>query len=99
LGGFHSVEQVGETFGLQDSVFQKIKPMLKLNNTVIKQININTATLDELKAHPYIRYQIGNAIVQYRLQHGNFTSLSDLKKIMILTDEIYNKALPYLKLN
>lgn len=98
LGGFYSVDQVGETFGLQDSVFQKIKPMLKLTKTGVRQINVNTAGIDELKAHPYIRYYIANAIIQYRTQHGNFTSLSDLKKIMILTDEIFEKASPYLKL-
>ena len=30
LGGFYSIEQVGETFGLPDSTFQKIKQYLKL---------------------------------------------------------------------
>ncbi len=29
LGGFYSVEQVGETFGLPDSTFQLIKPRLQ----------------------------------------------------------------------
>lgn len=97
LGGFYKVEQVGETFGLPDSTFQKIKPRLALNNASIKQININTATVEEFKAHPYIRYAIGNAIVQYRAQHGNFSSVSDLKKIMLVTEAVFSKALPYLK--
>ena len=30
LGGFYSVEQIGETYGLPDSTFQKIKQWLKL---------------------------------------------------------------------
>jgi competence protein ComEA len=97
LGGFYKMEQVGETFLLPDSVFQKIKPRLTLSNTAVKQININTATIDEFKAHPYIRYVIGNAIVQYRTQHGNFSSVNDLKKIMLVTEEVFNKTLPYLK--
>ncbi len=97
LGGFYKIEQVGETFLLADSVFQKIKPRLVLNNPAIKQININTATLDEFKAHPYIRYSIGNAIIQYRTQHGIFSSVNDLKKIMLVTEEVFNKTLPYLK--
>ncbi len=49
LGGFYKIEQVGETFGLADSTFQKIKPRLVLNNSFVKQININTATLMNLK--------------------------------------------------
>jgi competence protein ComEA len=55
LGGFYSVEQVGETYRLPDSTFQKIKPKLILGNNNVKQININAASIDEMKAHPYLR--------------------------------------------
>ena len=98
LGGFYKAEQVGETFGLPDSTFQKIKPRLTINHLTIKQFNINTASVDEMKTHPYIRYNIANAIVQYRTQHGNFSSVTDLKKIMVITDDVYNKVAPYLSL-
>lgn len=95
LGGFYAVHQVGETFGLPDSVFQKIKPLLQISGEV-KKININTASLEELKTHPYIRYQLGNTIVQYRAQHGNFKTIADIRKIMIIDESIYNKLSPYL---
>jgi len=98
LGGFNNVAQIGETFGLRDSVFQLIKARFTISNTTVKQININTATLDELKAHPYLRYVIANAMIQYRTQHGNYAAVSDIKKIMLVTDEIYIKAAPYLKI-
>ena len=96
LGGFYSVAQVGETFGLPDSTFQKIKQYLKLENTSIKKININTATVDELKAHPYIKWSLANPIVAYRNEHGLFSKMEDIKKVMAVTDEIYNKIAPYL---
>lgn len=96
LGGFYKTEQVAETFALPDSTFQKIKGRLVINNDNVQKININKATLDELKTHPYIRYNIANIIVQYRNMHGNFATVDDLKKIMIITDEIYNKVSPYL---
>ena len=99
LGGFYSVDQIKETYGLQDSVFKKIKPKLVLTNVTVKQININTASLDELKIHPYIRYYLANAFIQYRTQHGNFSSVNDIKKILIITDEIFNKVAPYLTMN
>jgi competence ComEA-like helix-hairpin-helix protein len=97
LGGFYSVIQVGETFGLPDSTFQKIKQYLKLENTSIKKININTATVDELKMHPYFRYSLANPIVAYRNEHGPFAKVEDIKKVMAVTDEIYNKIAPYLE--
>jgi len=96
LGGFYSIIQVGETYGLPDSAFQKIKQYLTLENASVKKININTATVDELKAHPYIRYNIANSIVSYRNEHGSFSKLEDIKKVMAVSDEVYNKILPYL---
>ncbi len=99
LGGFYNIDQVGETFGLPDSTFQKIKSQLVITNLSVKNININTALLEEMKLHPYIRYNIANAIIQYRAQHGNFSSIADLKKIMLITDEVYNKVKPYLIVN
>lgn len=95
LGGFYSVQQVGETFGLADSVFQKIKPFLQVSGEV-KKININKASIEALKTHPYIRYAIGNAIIQYRKQHGDYKSIGDMKKIMIVDDTLFNKLSPYL---
>ncbi len=99
LGGFHNVEQIGETYGLPDSTFQKLKPRFSISKSPLRQININTATLDEMKAHPYLRYAIANAIIQYRTQHGNYLLVDDLKKIMLITDDIFNKVAPYLKVN
>ena len=99
LGGFYKVEQIGETFGLPDSTFQKVKTRLKINSSQLRQININTASFDELKAHPYLRYAIAKAIVQYRSQHGNYTAVTDLKKIMTITEEVYNKVSSYLKVD
>lgn len=99
LGGFYSINQIGETFGLPDSTFQKIKQYLKLENTSIKKININTATMDELKAHPYIRWALANPIIAYRNEHGSFGKIEDLKKVMAVTDEAYNKMTPYLKID
>ncbi|HMI79060.1 MAG TPA: helix-hairpin-helix domain-containing protein [Ferruginibacter sp.] len=96
LGGFYKVEQVAETFALPDSVFQKIKGRLAITTPLVKKLNINSATVDELKMHPYIRYNIANAIVQYRTQHGSFPAIGDIRKIMMITDDIYSKAAPYL---
>ena len=64
-------------------------------DTTLKKINVNTALSDEMKAHPYIRYALANAIIQYRTQHGNFSSIDDLKKIMLVTDDMYKKVEPY----
>jgi len=96
LGGFYKTEQIAETYALPDSTFQKIKSSLILSGLKLKQININTATVDELKVHPYIRYALANALVQYRNEHGKFVAVADIRKIMMVTDSSYKKLTPYL---
>jgi len=97
LGGFYSVDQVGETYGLADSTFQKIKGSLQLSGSV-KKFNINTATKDELKIHPYIKWNLANAIVEYRNQHGAFKSLDELKNIVLIDEVTFEKIVHYLSL-
>ncbi|MFT3979659.1 MAG: helix-hairpin-helix domain-containing protein [Ferruginibacter sp.] len=95
LGGFYKVEQVAETFGLPDSTYQEVKPYLQVSGPV-RQININTANEGELAAHPYIKKQLAKIIIAYRQQHGNFKTVSDLKNIMIIKEDILLKMSPYL---
>lgn len=98
LGGFYSINQVKETYGLPDSTFQKIQPWLTANALAIRKININTATLDGLKQHPYIRWNLANALIKYREQHGAFSTLQQLQQLGAWNIEVYNKVLPYLQL-
>ena len=98
LGGFYSIEQVKETYGIADSVFQKVKQYFVCENVSVRKININTATKDELKTHPYIKWNIANAIVEYRNQRGLFSAIGDLKQIQAIDEEIFNKIMPYLVL-
>jgi len=97
LGGFYSVDQIGETYGLADSTFQKIKQYLHTNNEV-KKLNVNTATKDELKVHPYIKWNLANAIVEYRNQHGIYKTLDELKNIAVIDNTTFNKIAHYLDL-
>jgi DNA uptake protein ComE-like DNA-binding protein len=98
LGGFYSVEQVGETFGLPDSVFRRVLPSLTCKAFLLKRIPINTAGVEELKSHPYIRYKLANALDAYRKQHGPFQAVSDIRQVMLVTDSVYQKLSPYLVL-
>jgi len=97
LGGFHSIEQVGETYNLPDSTFQKIKEQLKITRPP-NQINLNTVSLEDLKNHPYLKSNQAKVIINYRNQHGPFQSLDELSKIVILKADLIERIRPYLKL-
>jgi competence ComEA-like helix-hairpin-helix protein len=95
LGGFSSVEQVAETWGIPDSVFQSIRLQLR-PSPILRPIAINTATAETLMAHPYIKQRrVAEAIVSYRNNHGPFRSADDLRKLQVLKPETVEKILPY----
>jgi competence ComEA-like helix-hairpin-helix protein len=108
IGGFTSVAQVKQTYGLSDSAFKAIEPYLKLSsippkaaiaektNADSKKININTASLNQLKSNPHIPEEIAQAIIIYRTQHGNYNTVEDVKKIVFITDETYRQIAPYI---
>ena len=96
LGGFYSITQLTEVWGLQDSVFQKIKDRVLLSEDGFKKIDINVVQLNDLKSHPYFGYKIANAIIKFRDQHGSFKSLDDIQKIVLIDEGIYNKIVHYL---
>ncbi len=97
LGGFYSIEQIGETYALPDSTFQKIKPMLQLDNTELRTINLNHASYELLNAHPYISSKQARFIVNYRLQHKAINNAEELLQTPELFDKLwYDKTRPYL---
>ncbi len=96
LGGFYSLDQLHEVWGLKDSTIEKIKPNLKIAHASWQMININSASIKELSAHPYIDWKIAKAIVNYRSQHGKFTELKNLKALYVLDDSLIHHFSPYL---
>lgn len=97
LGGFYSIDQVKETFGLPDSTFQSIRPFLQNNGTEMQKINLNAAEQEALQAHPYIRWKLAKEIIQYREQHGGFKSVEELQQLALMDAEDYKKLAPYLE--
>ncbi|WP_069660874.1 helix-hairpin-helix domain-containing protein [Arcticibacter eurypsychrophilus] len=96
LGGFHSKEQLREIFGIDSLKYAEIKNQVRVDQVSLHQININTATFEDLKKIPYFSYKQINALIQYKKQHGEYHSIDDLRQISILNSEILLKIAPYL---
>jgi len=96
LGGFHSKSQISEVYGIDEEKLTQIQPQISFSAQPINKININTADSDLLGSHPYISYKVANAIEKYRIQHGNYANIDELKKILIIDDELFHKIQPYI---
>ena len=96
LGGFYKKEQLLEVYGMDSIRFQQIAKYLNIGDTAhLKKININTILIPQLK-HPYFNYNVVNALVNYRRMHGKYKSISEIRKTVVITPEIFARIRPYL---
>jgi len=60
------------------------------------QVNINTATVEQLQAVKHVGAAIATAIVAYRTAHGVFRSLDELTAVKGIGAKTLEKIRPYL---
>jgi DNA uptake protein ComE-like DNA-binding protein len=94
LGGFATLEQLKEVY-LPDSTLQNIAPNLKLKALVSRKLHINKAAPDAL-AHPYLTRKQAESLVRYRLNHGEFKTINDIKQTGLFSDTNLEKLRPYM---
>ena len=100
LGGFYSLDQLKEVWGLNDTTLQLLISQVTLENTSkVKLIDLNKDSLSVFSIHPYIGKRLAFMIANYRKQHGPFKAIDELKVLPLLTDENFRKLAPYLKLD
>jgi competence protein ComEA len=97
LGGFVSMHQLAEVYGLDTIVLQELRKRTFIEqNFVPKKINLNTASEKELLQLPYIKPALARAITTYRFQHGEYDSVDALLKIERIDSPTFEKIKPYL---
>jgi competence protein ComEA len=92
IGGFGSMEQLHKTYGISDSVFLVIAPYLKLDPGNMPKLNLNTATAYDMRRRLNIPAATAKAIVMYREQYGPYQSVNDLKKIVLISDTLFQRV-------
>ncbi|MFH1004782.1 MAG: helix-hairpin-helix domain-containing protein [Bacteroidota bacterium] len=98
LGGFIRKEQLMEVYGFDQEKFDLVSSQITLDSLAIKKININSASEEILQRHPYIDKKTAGKIYMYRINHGNYSDIQEIKKLKV-TDEFYNKIALYLKVS
>lgn len=100
LGGYVNVEQLKEVYGIDNELFEQIKPHFKVGKTDIRKININSDEIKQLTAHPYIDFQLAKALIRFRKDYGkDFQSAEEIRYIHFLSEQEAEKLIPYLKTN
>lgn len=97
LGGYSSINQLHEVYGMQDELFNKIKPFISLSNTNTEKMDVNKSEFKQLLNHPYLEYPQVKAIFNIRNKKGKVESLEQLSLLEEFTDKDIERLRPYLK--
>lgn len=96
LGGFHSIEQLKEVYGINDTVYKDISKSLKVDSSDVQKISLNNTTFKELIKHPYISSYQTKAILKYIDYKGEVKKTQELLDHNIFDKKTYEKVNIYL---
>ncbi len=92
LGGFTKLDQLKEVYGIDEPLYNKIHPLLRVNDELIHRLKLNSDDFKTLNRHPYISYeltkQLMNARKKRQLNEESFRSILD-------NETLYQKLNPY----
>ena len=98
LGGYITKEQLFEVWKMTPEAYEKIKDHVFISEKDVKRININSVTIEELKVHPYLKWNQANSIIKMRIQRNGFKNIEEIKESVLIDSETYEKLFPYLSL-
>lgn len=96
LGGFVNKEQLMEVYGFDKEKFDLVSSYVEIDVSKVKRININSASVDDLRKHPYCDKKSAVKIFMQRVDHGDYTDVQDIRKLNLADDAVFTKLVPYL---
>lgn len=99
-GGFISEIQLQDIYGLSPEVISRIKQQFAVKTPrVIKKLNLNTATREQLVTIQHIDYELAAKIIEQRTLREGFKSFEELTKIQDFPLDKIDIIKLYLKIN
>ncbi len=96
IGGFVSVDQLKEVYGLKEETFNMISAKVCADSLLIRKIKINKADYRELIRHPYFQRNEVPGILKYRELQGKIRSIKDLTDNNLISPETSKRIRAYL---
>lgn len=96
LGGFYSVEQLKEVYGITQERYIQLLPWFTADSTRINKLLVNTLPKETLQKHPYLNYKQVRIMNQLRMQKGKLSGWHDLALLEEFSDMDRIRLYPYL---
>ncbi len=98
LGGYVKVEQLREVYGIDEQKYQAIRKYFTIGEEHIRKVNINSLNIKELMTHPYIDRFLAKEIIVFHQNYGAYSDVNQLKAVHLMSDSLFDKLVPYLRL-
>lgn len=99
LGGYVRKEQLMEVYGMDSARFRGIADNVTVDASQVRRIAINSATLDELRRHPYLDYYQARAITDYLKKGNRIEKPDDLLLVNLIDEATLRKMKDYIQFN
>lgn len=100
LGGYHSVSQLREIYGMDSARYEKISTYFFIDSkSKTEKLDLMNDDVSKLGSHPYLSYDLARAIVTFRKQHPDVQlNGPGMLQIVRLDSSVFRKILPYVKI-
>lgn len=96
LGGFYTIDQLSEVYGITDSMVNLWKGSLYADTGRVNYISVNYSPYKQLLRHPYLDKKQVDGIVRYRSYSKTAFIPSDLLINGVISDSCFNRIKAYL---
>lgn len=96
LGGFYTVEQLAEVYGIDEERYEKLNPWFRVDSSLVLPLHVNQADFRTLIRHPYLNKQQTVVILNCIKRKGKLSGWNELKLLEEFTEQDIKRLKPYL---
>lgn len=98
LGGYYSIEQLKEVYGMTDELYNSIRPNLKIDKNKIRKFSVNADSFSYKFRHPYLKKDDVKKIMSKKRENaGAPISAAELKELLSMPDNEWRKLSSYIE--
>lgn len=96
LGGFYTIEQLGEVYGIDEERYNAMKSWFSVDQSAICQLSVNQLSAKKLSSHPYVSYKQAQIIERQVRKKGRLQGWTDLSLLEEFTESDRERLQHYL---
>ena len=96
LGGFYSVAQLSEVYGIDEERYNALKSWFSVDSSAIHQLPINHLSAKKLASHPYLNYRQAQTIERLVKQKRKLSGWENLQLLEEFSPSDRERLIPYL---